>query len=343
VNENCDAETPAEAYAQAQNLTTKNILPPNAAMVMPQINKAGSVILPDTWLLWSELVVYCKHRDPSVDDVSITEDCLTKEYVTEVIKSFISLNATSGTEYQITVSQSGLHPAAQMANFAPDANDVSVSDLKSVLVPAWNPDCQGWTKYDIQVTSIQPEAEQILLDVFEEFYNDPTDLGETIMGNWDKAEDMQPCGVTVTEKGEQRFPSFKSMPAYKPSLISALAPDVTVADDVSIVPIKTLEPGATYKIYVQNFPAGTKLNIKLLNGLKKDGPVIATIDSFDDDGISEVEWVAPLGGEVSTDKYYLQVQPAEFPALFAFSQVFSFKDPKMADKPNPWVFDLKDL
>ena len=263
--------------------------------------------------------------------------------MTEVIKSFISLNAFTGTEYQITVGPAGLHGAAQLPNFAPDAEDVSISDLKSVLAPAWDPDCQGWTKYDIQVTSTQPAAEQILLDVFEEFYNDPSDLAETIMGNWDEAEDMQPCGVTVTEKGEQRFPSFKTMPAYTPSLTSILAPDVTLADDVSIEPVRNVLPGATYKIWVQNFPRGSKVEIKLLNGLRRDGPVVATIDSFADDGLSEVAWTAPGEGlELSKGRYYLQAQPVDFPVLFAFSQLFTFKDVSLPNAPNPWLFDLKE-
>lgn len=344
VYDNCDAETPAEVYVQAQSLTSKNILPPNADMVMPQINKAGSMIPPSTWLLWSELVVYCKHQDADVDDAIIMEDCLTKEYVTEVIKSFISLNATTGTEYQITVGPAGLHGAAQLPNFAPDAEDVSISDLKSVLAPAWNPDCQGWTKYDIQVTSNQPEAEQHLLDVFMEFYNDPTDLGETIMSNWDEREDMQPCGVTVAEKGEQRFPSLKSCPAYTPSLTSVLAPSMTLADDVSIEPIRQVMPNTTYKIFIQNFPEGSKVEIKLLNGLEKDGPVIATINSFDDNGLSKVAWTVPKEDvDISKSKYYLQAQSVDFPALFAFSQLFSFKDPSLSSVPNPWLFDLKDL
>ena len=76
------------------------------------------------------------------------------------------------------------------------------------------------------------------------------------------------CIRFMTEKGEQRFPSFKTMPAYTPSLTSVLAPDVTLADDVSIEPIRNVLPGATYKIYVQNFPKGSKVEVRLLQGLK---------------------------------------------------------------------------
>ena len=146
------------------------------------------------------------------------------------------------------------------------------------------------------------------------------------------------------------------------------------------------------------------------------GPTVATIDSFDDDGVSELAWTAPADVDTNgmhfssfsfppsclvlppfscvsfpptsvfvsavactrallrfvpivfttpqidswthlppffppslptptaaTGKYYLQAFPADFPALFAFSQVFSFKDSATADKPNPWMIDLKSL
>jgi len=79
---------------------------------------------------------------------------------------------------------------------------------------------------------------------------------------------VQPCGITIVEKGEQRYPSFKAMPAFKPSTTQLMAPNVVVADDTSIIPVQKLVPGEQYKIYVQNFPAGSKAEVRLLQGLK---------------------------------------------------------------------------
>ena len=45
----------------------------------------------------------------------------------------------------------------------------------------------------------------------------------------------------------------------------------------------------------------------------------------------------------ATGKYYLQAFPADFPALFAFFSSLFLQGPKMADKPNPWMIDVKSL
>jgi hypothetical protein len=156
-----------------------------------------------------------------------------------------------------------------------------------------NQECQGWTKYDIQVMCTNATAEQHVLDVFEAFVEDPSDLQTTILANWEPSEDtddVEPCGITITEKAEQRLPSIKTMPAFRPSETSITAPNVAISDGVSIVPANKLEAGKPYTIFVQNFPKGSKVNVKLLSGLKIDGPVVATINSFDDDGTSEISW-----------------------------------------------------
>ena len=348
VSEECKADNPVDAYAEATKLTTKNILPPAAAGILPETTKGnGDVVYPNTWLLWSELVVYCRSTDPDTDDASITANCLTKEYVEEVVKNYLLLNSTAANQgYQVTVAPAGLHAAAQLPNFAPDVEDTTVPALRDALSPEWNPDCQGWTKYDIQVAATDPKVEQHVLDVFEDFFADAADLEDTILSNWDQnfEEELVPCGITITEKGEQRFPSIKTMPAYKPSETFNIAPNLVLADDTSIEPVRSIVPGETYKIYVQNFPAGSKVDVKLLEGSKVDGPVVASIAKFDDDGTAELAWVAPGEGlDLAAGKYYLQAQPVDFPALFAFSQLFSFKDVNAAETPNIWMFDLKNL
>jgi hypothetical protein len=132
------------------------------------------------------------------------------------------------------------------------------------------------------------------------------------------------------------------MPAYRPSEVWFIAPNLVVADDTSIDPIRTVVPGETYKIFVQNFPARSKVEIKLLQSLQMDGPTVATIASFDDDGTAEVAWTAPTDVDVSVSKYYLQAQPMDFPALFAFSQLLSFKDLSAPKKTNIWMYNLKE-
>ena len=56
-----------------------------------------------------------------------------------------------------------------------------------------------------------------------------------------------------------------------------------------------LEAGKPYTIFVQNFPKGIAVNVKMLGAGKLDGPVVGSIASFDDDGTSEIAWTPTQG------------------------------------------------
>ena len=282
---------PAEIYATAQAATATNILPPTVDHSLGELDENGEVIIANTWILWHELVVYCTSTDPETDDSSITSNCLSTEYIKDVIKSYIKMDSTKN-EFQVAVSDANIHAAAGAFP------DTTLDDLKVGVTPQWSPGCQGWTKYDIRLVARDPEVEQHILDVMESFVEDSTDLEATILENADPSTDLQPCGITITEKGEQRVPSMKNMPAFKPSQKFTIGPDVVISDDVSIEPVKFLIPGETYTVFVQNFPRGSTIDLKLMDGLKA-GPVVATIASFDDDGVSEVRWTVPR--DVITD------------------------------------------
>jgi len=58
--------------------TTTNILPPATELAIPRVDANGQSDMPTTWLLWHELLVYCKSTDPETDDASITQDCWTR-------------------------------------------------------------------------------------------------------------------------------------------------------------------------------------------------------------------------------------------------------------------------
>jgi len=240
----------------------------------------------NTWILWHELVVYCYSSDPETDDSSISRKCLSADYIKEVIKGYILMDSNKN-EYQIAVSDANIHEAADAFP------DPTLDDLKSGVTPQWNQECQGWTKYDIRLLASDPEVEQHILDILEGFVEDSTDLQTTILENSDPSADLQPCAITISEKGEQRYPSYKNMPSFKPSQKFTLGPNVVIADGVSIEPVKFLSAGETYTVFVQNFPKGSKIDLKLMEGVATAGPVVATIASFDDDGVSEVRWTVP--------------------------------------------------
>ena len=289
ISEECDAEAPAEAFAQAQSKASFDLTPPVA---FPAMGNAEEAPLPDTWMLWNEVTVWCR---PMTADAAGAA-CLTPEYVKEIVKGFVRFNATTN-DYQISVAPVGVHGSA--ANFT----DAAVTELSSVLEPSMGPDqaCSIGTKYDVRVMATEPAVEQHLLDVFEEMNADPSDLQQTLIDNWDLegVAAVEPCAAAVVEKGETRIPSIKKMPAFKPSEKLVMGPNVVVADDKSIVPLTKLVPGETYKVYVQNFPYGSEVSVKLLSGFSLDGPTVATIKSFDDDGTHEVDWTVPADMDVS--------------------------------------------
>eukprot|EP00624_Nannochloropsis_granulata_P007056 evm.model.NODE_6023_length_1776_cov_169.248306.1 len=253
---------------------------------MGKVNKEGNPIMANTWILWHELVVYCHSSDPETDDSSITSNCLSADYIKDIIKGYILMDSNKN-EYQVTVSDGNIHAAADAFSLG----DTAMDDLKMSVSPEWNQDCQGWTKYDIRLVASDPEVEQHILDVMDGFVKDPSDLQSTILENADPSTDLQPCGITIKEKGEQRIPSMEKMPAF--TQMSSLGPDVWIMDGVSIEPVKFLSAGETYIVSVQNFPKGSRIDLKLMEGLKMSGPVVASIDSFDDDGVSEVRWTVP--------------------------------------------------
>lgn len=281
-----DSNNPAEIYARAQESTTTNILPPALDKSLGNVDEDGNPILSDTWILWHEMVVYCHSTDPETEDSSITRGCLTEQYIKDVIRGYILLDNVKN-EYQMAVSESGVHASADAFP------DPTLDDLKVAVSPEWNPECQGWTKYDIRMVANDPEVEQHILDIFEGFVEDPSDLETTIIENADPSAELQPCAIRITEKGEQRYPSINSMPAFKPSRRLMIGPDVVIADGVSIEPVKFLYPGETYVVYLQNFPKGATIEVMLMDGLVQTGPVVATLDSFAGDGIAEVSWTVP--------------------------------------------------
>lgn len=289
ISEECESESPAEAFAQAQSKASFDLTPP---LAFPAMGNAEEAPLPDSWMLWNEVTVWCR---PMVADAAGAA-CLTPEYVKEVVKGFVRFNATTN-DYQISVAPVGVHGSA--ANFT----DAAVTELARILEPVMGPDqaCSMGTKYDVCVVATDPAVEQHLLDVFEEMNADPSDLQQTLINNWDPegVAAVEPCTAAVVEKGETRFPSIKKMPAFKPSEKLVMGPNVVVADDNSIVPLTKLVPGETYKVYAQNFPCGSEVTLKLLSGFSLDGPTVETIKSFDGDGTHELDWTVPADTDVS--------------------------------------------
>ena len=281
--------------------------------------------LPDLYFLWYDMVVYCKSTDPYTDDSTIMENCLTAQYVKNIVQGYLELEPGLDQGYDLVVSPTAVHGAVKgllNTDQLGARDDPLLLDLQMAMAPAWNPDCQGWTKYEVQLSSQDAAVRARLAKVMDEVAADPTDMSTNIVQNYkDTATDLQPCSVSVSKKTDTRFPSIKRMPAFQPSARAKVGPDVVVSDGKSIVPADQLVAGETYQIFVQNFPRGSKINLQLVSGRRQSGPIIATIDDFNDDGASEmVSWKAPATLDPDT-RYYLKASPAAFPSLFANSQL----------------------
>jgi hypothetical protein len=87
-----------------------SIFPPNVDRSMGKVDADGNPILTETWMLWHELVVYCHSSDAETDDSSITGNCLSADYIKEVIKGYILMDSNKN-EYQIAVSDANVHAA----------------------------------------------------------------------------------------------------------------------------------------------------------------------------------------------------------------------------------------
>lgn len=323
VHEECAGETPLQTLAAAQSKTDQELgfpgvgyLPSGATMDKPAVNPEVKD-MPDLHFLWYDMTVYCRSTNTEVDDGTIMENCLTADYVKKILAAYISLDGlTQG--YDMTVSPTAIHGAVT-GLMGPD--DPVLMELQMGMVPEWNPDCQGHTKYQLQFSTQFPDLKTEIAKIMDGICEDPAEMSQNIVQNADKTAELQPCSISMAKKASIRFPSIEHMPPFQPSSRAKIGPDVVVSDGKSIVPADEVSPGKTYQIWVQNFPKASKVNIQLLMGTQTSGPVIATIENFSDDGVSDViTWTAPSALD-PTQRYYLKAAADKVPALFATSQV----------------------
>jgi hypothetical protein len=84
--------------------------------------------------------------------------------------------------------------------------------------------------------------------------------------------------------------------------------------------------GETYTLFLQNFPVGSKVEVHLFQGVEKAATLLVdTIQSFDDDGLTELQWTVPKdqGLEKVDDLFFLKAELVPGGAVFATSQAFS--------------------
>lgn len=331
-----EAETPAAAFASAKEAANVAAAEAEGDDVKPFDLSfpgmgAGSlhreltereIELPDVWMLWHEMTVYCRTTDPSLDTQGIIDEgCVSENYVKDIVRGYLGPTYAQD-DYQLAVASANVHDAIKALVEEP---------LAAAMTPEWNADCEGWTKFNIYITASDPVIEEALTEEWEAIVDNPLDFQITLLQNYDATAKITPCSLSIKRVGTAKYPSLQNMKGFKPlkNGMSLIGPSLTVAAEAAIVPVTELVEGQTYKLYVQNFMKSSQVNVFLIKGLERTGPMVATIADFDDkEGMVELEWMAPVGLEGASNsgneqKYYLTASVGNLPALFANSQAFT--------------------
>jgi len=314
VAQGCKGTDPLDSWEKATERTDQDLTFPQMDFLPGMRKDQTEQGLPDTYFLWYEMTVYCYSQDEATVDSTITSGCLSEPYVKDIITAFVDDDLDGG--YDLAIAATALHAAA--LSFLPD-DDMAAQGLNEAMRPAWNPECQGWTKYNIQFTTRENSMYVDLQKMFDAVVASPGDMGITMVDNYDRTLDVQPCEVSMIKKSNIKYPSFKKMPAFFPSKRGNLGPDVVVADVGSIVAADKIEAGKTYHIFAQNFPKGSNVQLSLMSA-DADPVQVASIPNFDDNDVNSVEWTAPLDLDEDT-RFYIKGAPAAFPNLFGNSQL----------------------
>ena len=131
----CTADSPLEAYqlATQQHAFPKDI---PGTQWLPK-----NFTLPDISLAWYQVVVYCESLDPNVASDTITSGCSNATVLKSVLLDYLLLNNKT---YNVAVASAALHSAV-----------TSIVDkaFNDSLAPAiTNPNCQGWSTYNVYLT-----------------------------------------------------------------------------------------------------------------------------------------------------------------------------------------------
>jgi hypothetical protein len=213
----------------------------------------GGAGLPDTNLLWQEINIYC----PGAEASGTT--CITDDLLKQAIKAYFD----PLTGYAVAVANTNVHPSVE---------DVVDDDLRAELSAPQNNDqaCMSGTKYNVYLTTHDNDQVPILNAVWDNIAGDPSDF----LAFLQEVQKTDPaglapagvvCGLTIKRVQTASYPSAERMPAFKPQGLSLMGPSVFVGDSTSIAPITEVVKGEEYSMFVQNFPATSPVEVRLIH------------------------------------------------------------------------------
>ena len=288
---------------------------------------AGPMNLPDTNLVWSELAVYCPTSAAAAADTgAAAAKCISDE----LLKAAVAAYLHPMTGFSVAVAPLEVHPAVEEvaggAKVVPD--DVKEHIMAS---PTADMGCLTGTKYNVYVSTLDNANVPALQQAFAAVQEDPSDFLQILQDAKVVGEEAgdKPCALALEPKTTVTFPPVEKMPAFQPRTLGMVGPSVTVGSADSIVPVTEAVKGKDYTLFLQNFPAGSTYEVRLMEGLDPVGTVIATVDGAEmgKDGVAEVKWAPPAGMAADPKaRYYLKASLKSFPAFFTVSQPFFIRD-----------------
>jgi hypothetical protein len=320
----CGGDTIAETFLSAQdNAKSFDVTNFPGLSLVPIGQKDEKLDLPNALVQTYELTLYCESTDPKVQTAALDGPCVTDEYLKNLLRAYTLPGYEA--DYGIATAPQGIHKAVSALDEDGSLHaSLEIAPLDGVQAGS----CQGFTKYNIYLTTEQQDVNDLLTQEWTDLIKNSTDLTTTLAENVGPSAKLKPCFVKIVGKTQGVVPTPENMPDYKPSVNNIVGPSISVGKANSIVPVTDVDAGQPVKLYVQNFPKNVAISIRLADGTTENGLIVAKIPTFEDDGFVELDWTP--AADVKPGKYYLVAYQDNFPALFANSQAFDIDAPHMA-------------
>lgn len=320
VSDACTAAKPAEAFAQAQAAATAagTVLPPVSAgtqelLAVASDDGASVTSLPDLFYLWHELGVYCASAAPG--EIASAAACASESQLKQGLKAWLAAAVGVDSGFSLTAASTAVPAVATQA----------VGEQQGLLdathtAPALGPGCTDGFRFHVYVTTVDGSLQQPLQEAWRAARRDPEPLRAALAR---AGADL--CGLTVTRKAAIVYPPIERMPPFQPRGLALVGPAVVVGSGAAIAPVDHVVRGRPYTLFLQNFPAGSPVEVRLVgasgvgaDGSGLEGVPLTTLASFDDDGETELAWAVPEA--LAEGRYYVRASSGP---LLAMSQPFA--------------------
>lgn len=321
VSDACTAAKPAEALLQAQTAAAAAgaELPASVSTMTDLLGTLGGVdgdknngkALPELLYLWYELSVYC---------AAGSADCVSEARLKQAVK--VRLAGAVGQDSGFSVAAASTAVPAAVAHLADEGLLSATHRARRVLQAGATDGCAAeGTHFNVYATTIDAGLQEPIRAAWAALVKDPEPLRAAL--------GPDACALTAARKGAILYPPIERMEPFQPQGLGLVGPSVIVGSGAAIAPVDHVVRGQPYRLFLQNFPGGSPAELRLIGskaaaagGLGAlEGVPLATVRSFDDDGVTELAWT--VAEDLPQGRYYVRASAGPGWALFATSQPFS--------------------